>query len=205
MTDKTPYSILGVSKDATQGEITKAFRRKAQQLHPDKEGGSPEAFQEITEAFDTIGTVEARKNYDSGIVAITPEEVRKNLYASMQAAIAEDPLRPVLPRLLNFVTTESATLKIRLHRESRKLKILQANADRMKVRGDRPNMFHQAILGHIENCAVNVSSITSTLEMLSRVREELTFYEEGAVVNPSETEMSVDPLSIGVTWKRLGG
>ena len=58
------YSILGVSKSATQDEIKKAFRKKAHQYHPDKEGGDEKKFKEINEAYQTIGNKEKRAQYD---------------------------------------------------------------------------------------------------------------------------------------------
>jgi len=44
------YELLGVTKDVTQKEITKGFRKIAMKAHPDK-GGDPEKFKEINEAY----------------------------------------------------------------------------------------------------------------------------------------------------------
>lgn len=51
---KRPWTtVLGVDGGATRDEIMKAYRRLAQKLHPDKAGGSKEAFQELQEAKRT--------------------------------------------------------------------------------------------------------------------------------------------------------
>lgn len=57
------YSILGVSKNASQDEIKKAFRKKAHELHPDK-GGDDKAFKEVNEAYQVLGDASKRQNYD---------------------------------------------------------------------------------------------------------------------------------------------
>jgi curved DNA-binding protein CbpA len=48
------YDILGVTENATQDEIKKAYKKKAVKHHPDK-GGNEEEFKKISEAYDTLG------------------------------------------------------------------------------------------------------------------------------------------------------
>lgn len=60
---KDYYKILGVSRDASQEEIKKAFYKLAHKYHPDK-GGDPEKFKEINEAYQVLGNKEKRAQYD---------------------------------------------------------------------------------------------------------------------------------------------
>jgi len=63
MAGKDYYSVLGVSKNASQDEIKIAFRKLAHQHHPDK-GGDPNKFKEINEAYQVVGNEQKRKQYD---------------------------------------------------------------------------------------------------------------------------------------------
>ena len=60
------YDILGVSKDATEQEIKKAFRKKAVELHPDrnKAPDAAEKFKQLNEAYQVLSNPEKRKMYD---------------------------------------------------------------------------------------------------------------------------------------------
>lgn len=61
------YKVLGVSRDASQDEIRKEFRKLARKYHPDvskdKEVGE-EKFKQINEAYEVLGDAEKRKKYD---------------------------------------------------------------------------------------------------------------------------------------------
>ncbi len=67
MPERDYYKVLGVSPDASQEEIRKAYRRLAKKHHPDRHGGSKEAeekFKEISDAYSVLGDPEKRKQYD---------------------------------------------------------------------------------------------------------------------------------------------
>lgn len=61
---KCLYKILGVDKSATQEEIKTNYRKLSMQHHPDKNNGNSPIFSEITAAYDILGDIEKRKQYD---------------------------------------------------------------------------------------------------------------------------------------------
>lgn len=80
-TRKDYYEILGVSKQATDAEIKKAYRQLALRFHPDKnqyEGisfhnlGAKEVFKKVSNAYSTLIDAEKKAHYDR----FGPEEDR---------------------------------------------------------------------------------------------------------------------------------
>lgn len=61
---KNYYEILGVSKNASDDEIKRAYRKLAHQYHPDKNRGDDKKFKEINEAYQILGNREKRNQYD---------------------------------------------------------------------------------------------------------------------------------------------
>ncbi|MCD6279817.1 molecular chaperone DnaJ [Candidatus Micrarchaeota archaeon] len=58
------YDVLGVSRNATEKDIKKAYRRLAMKYHPDRKGGDAEKFKEISEAYAVLSDSEKRRIYD---------------------------------------------------------------------------------------------------------------------------------------------
>lgn len=74
---KDYYKILGVSKDADDNTIKKAYRKAAIVHHPDKNQGDPEAeerFKDIGEAYETLSDPQKRARYDSGEDLMDPSD-----------------------------------------------------------------------------------------------------------------------------------
>src|SRR5436309_11275314 len=60
------YELLGVSRDASETEIKKAFRKLARELHPDVSDApdAEERFKEVVEAYEVLSNTERREVYD---------------------------------------------------------------------------------------------------------------------------------------------
>src|ERR1700723_1129607 len=61
------YEVLGVTRDADDAEIKKAFRRLARELHPDVNTEDPDAevkFKEAAEAYEVLSDTDRRATYD---------------------------------------------------------------------------------------------------------------------------------------------
>lgn len=72
--EKDFYEILGVSKDASEEEIKKSYKRAAMKWHPDRwvngtdeeKKAAEEKFKEISEAYEVLSDPQKRANYDNG-------------------------------------------------------------------------------------------------------------------------------------------
>ena len=65
-TERDYYEILGLRRDASDGEIKKSFRKLARELHPDvsQAPDAEERFREVAEAYEVLSKSETRELYD---------------------------------------------------------------------------------------------------------------------------------------------
>jgi DnaJ-class molecular chaperone len=63
---KDYYAILGVAANVALSDIKNSYRKKASQLHPDKNSSSdaPARFREVQEAYEVLSDINKRKVYD---------------------------------------------------------------------------------------------------------------------------------------------
>src|SRR6056297_37681 len=64
MAKRDYYDVLGVDKDASAEEIKKAYRRKAKELHPDRNADKPDAETDFNEAYEVLKDAEKKAAYD---------------------------------------------------------------------------------------------------------------------------------------------
>ena len=67
MSKRDYYETLGLSKGASESEIKKGFRKKAMELHPDRNQDDPSAeskFKEANEAYDVLKDADKKAAYD---------------------------------------------------------------------------------------------------------------------------------------------
>lgn len=78
---KDYYYILGVKSNSTEKEIKSAYRKLSLKFHPDKNEGDKffeERFKEINEAYEVLGDIQKRKEYDSNSQNKTEKEYSYN-------------------------------------------------------------------------------------------------------------------------------
>jgi Ca-activated chloride channel family protein len=79
---KDYYALLGVPRNATTGQLRRAYREAAQRLHPDKNlsPGETELFLEVSQAYETLIDPTQRDQYDKELAVFEAEQAEKALF-----------------------------------------------------------------------------------------------------------------------------
>merc|ERR1712032_1652363 len=108
------YEVLGVDKDVTGGQLTKAFRKrsiKGEYRHPDK-GGDPSKFSELKTAYEKLRRKDSRAEYDKyGDACLAEDFVGTPKRKLRQAKTKTFPLPVTLEQLYNGDTRKIAVTR----------------------------------------------------------------------------------------------
>lgn len=73
------YEVLGVRRSASEREIKSVYRKKARDMHPDRNPDRADEFMELTDAYQTLSDAELRRIYDTrGADGVRDHQARKN-------------------------------------------------------------------------------------------------------------------------------
>jgi curved DNA-binding protein CbpA len=145
------YEIIGVRKDSTPEEIKSAYKKKAVELHPDKNPDDPEAankFAELSNAYEVLSDPERRRIYDS--TGSTEKRDRNSFEARFMGMIgnllfviiqsAQKPLNEidVIGKIIRSAEQAMKLARVQMERNSEEVKQYRDVADRMMPKEDNP-------------------------------------------------------------------
>lgn len=196
---KTLYEELGIKKEASAAEVKRAYKHKAQQVHPDKEGGSAEAFNKVKQAYDILSNEEKRIQYDEhGTIDHTTTTIRDDAIAEianlfMQVINNVDFKYNNLIEKLKSISNEQIST-VAKHKESIAA-IIERNraiAERMNVKEGQENLFTRMLDADTATQNGKVAALDKAANVFKEVLQILEDYEytvdqrQSVSVNPWE-------------------
>jgi DnaJ-class molecular chaperone len=91
---RDPYTVLGVTRNASQDDIKKAYRKLAKDLHPDRhpdDSSAADRFKEVSAAYNLLGDAEQRGRFDRGEIDAEGQERAPKGFYRTHAGGGEDP------------------------------------------------------------------------------------------------------------------
>ncbi|CAH3150148.1 unnamed protein product [Porites evermanni] len=138
MADKlTYYEILGVSRDSSEKEITKAYRKKALKCHPDKNPDDPaavELFHELSKALEVLTDLKAKAAYDAVLKAKERARLRTQALDAKRKKFKQD------------LEQREDAARVNKENDEMAAKNLQAEIERLREEGSKLLQEQQELL-----------------------------------------------------------
>lgn len=201
-----PYDILGVARDASAATIRQAWRDKAKEHHPDKEGGDAAAFIAASLAFDVLSDPDKRKKYDeTGVFdqyRDNADEHALNLINTvLQEAIAQ--ADPVTMDLIDFIKSVIGGAMDEHVPVRDKLAEALARAKKMEGRfdGQRASALESMVRWHIQEIGKALGKVNKTIAQHERALEiiaDVNFRWEKPTPTPTFDEIVTMAREFGI-------
>jgi curved DNA-binding protein CbpA len=199
------YDTLGVNEDATNEEIKKAYRKKANEMHPDK-GGSNEEFSRLSIAYKVLSDEDARKEYDStGVTDDLPDEVKaainyiRNKFISLVndicntmdiESIETSNLR-IIVKVSKAISSDIEMTKAAIDRDNTLLSRLQKVSTKVTTKGktDKKNLFKSVTFEMEETVQRHIAEMRNNMKMLDEANSLIKIYIDEKPENQQENSL----------------
>jgi len=172
------YATLGIHSDASPEEVKTAFRRRARESHPDREGGDPELMAEVNRAYAVLSDPARRAEYDRTGSSVLPDsvevEARNFLLQTFKSFLDNEDVLGATGRL--FAENQSQLVKSQFETKNRVAR-LQKKSGRVKSKTGE-NLFQLLLDEQIRNLDEALSKIERAIQVVGKCQEMLKDYEQ---------------------------
>lgn len=160
------YDILDIAPDADNDTVRAAYRRKAQQTHPDREGGDEDAFKAVNEAYETLIDGERRAYYDATGRSQKPKGLDEQALAQLTQLFGQWMENKVDVEHSNFVEDMRAAVNSNLAPRRQALRRRKNAFERLSFKGAKTSPLHNLAAQQIAQLEQQVAVGERMLEML---------------------------------------
>jgi len=183
----TYYEILGVESSAAVEEIRTAYRKLAQENHPDK-GGDAEKFTEIQKAYDVLSSSEKRAIYDkTGYFSEAGIDenlmILREIVGMVLAIINDNPAIDVskvslIDLTLSLINNKQSSLRGESGKLAERVRKYGQAIERFRTRDvSKPNLVGQMIAHEMKKLEAKIVEIEGVVETGNKMKECLKEYQ----------------------------
>lgn len=177
------YETLGITKNATKGEIKRAYRKKAKECHPDIGG---EGFEEVNKAYAVLSDDHKRAQYDATgtINDKSPQDEALNelmnlinKYFDAHSTFDKDIIADIKEGVNRIIGDIEDTIS-KAKRVKNKFEKLKNRVKRKANKKGENNLFNALIQKKIEEIDKNIRITQLDIDKYKRVYDMLNEYED---------------------------
>lgn len=177
------YEALGVAPDATTKEIKAAYRRLAQEYHPDRPDGDAAKFLPVQEAYDTLGNDKRRERYDrTGDASDMRFEdlVRDKLMQLFNGMLVneQDIAGDAVEQMMKMIQNGINGTQDNQHKVERSKARVMKRRDRIKSSEGNTNLYRQLADQQITQCDCEIERLGEEIDVLNEVLAQMDTYED---------------------------